>query len=898
MKPTCRSNRFMAWTLAAAFGGVVFPVGALAQAGGRGSSATPPATSATVIRVARSQDGITFTDTGEVLLQHAAAPDLEVLPNGDLLTIFDFAGSDGSWEPTVMAASRSRDEGRSWSRAGAIRMRVGGARGRTLHARHGDMIRDRSGRFRLFFFANVDRKNGHSRGRANGMGVVRSAVTLNGLDYYVDRRTLIRLPAMGEAHPMATRVGTRIHLFAAEGHADTDPEKARAEHFVSRDGRRFVHLRPSRTPEVNFLGSIVTVREGLRAYVSSEAGVRSLVSRDARDWVPESGLRLAGGWDPAVARLKDGSYLMLYCAPLDAEASATEQLVEVPFDAGRVDDAEMLADAEPLEDWYPLDELDDPANNASADAMPEVGSQVIVDPADAPDDHSVVVAILDPDGKEADGTSESATTPAGGEAEGGDLMDRLAESDAAQQEFLRGLLEPVEPETVVWADAEGYAPMPDFTKRVDYLEWYKQYALGQPEDNAYEHYMRFMPGLNDEPGSKPEWPDFNDMFNGDYEGPPVPWDPADRPDWEEAHQAVQDLLEQFRDASMHTGYANPPITSGDMLEGLPDSKDLLVGLMLPSLSPHRQMVRATLADAWRLENGKVSSERMLNAWETCLRAASHLNQGATLIEALVGTAERAQVQETARWALKHEVFRGDELRSAFETLRDYDQGNWDMTHATRGEHAMSMDFTQWMFSPPAPDGQPKLNPERAEALASWDWIDEHTVESYSGLGPDDAYATIEAFDGYYRQLTEQMRIGYPDVRAADIAASAEEYIHATPLTDMFLPNLSRAYHLHARLETSRRATQLAYATHVFKAENGRWPESLDELPAELGDEIRTDPFTGHDFGYRMTEEGPKIYTLSENAIDDDGVHSRRWNDEPDPETGSDDHVFWPPQSKP
>ena len=67
MRPTCRSNRFMTWALAAALGGVVFPVGVLAQAGGRESSATPPPTSATVIRVARSQDGITFADTGEVL---------------------------------------------------------------------------------------------------------------------------------------------------------------------------------------------------------------------------------------------------------------------------------------------------------------------------------------------------------------------------------------------------------------------------------------------------------------------------------------------------------------------------------------------------------------------------------------------------------------------------------------------------------------------------------------------------------------------------------------------------------------------------------------------------------------------------------------------------------------
>jgi len=884
----------MTWALTVGLSGVVFPVGAWARDGGRGLSATPAATSATVIRVARSRDGLTFADTGEVLLLHAGAPDLEVLPNGDLLALFDFAGGDDSQRQTVMAASRSRDDGRSWSRAEAIRMHVGGARGRALHGQHGDIIRDRGGRFRLFFFTDTDLRNGHSRGRANGAGLVGSAVTLNGLDYYVDRRTLIRLPARSEVHPVVARLGTRIHVLAAErgaALADTETETARAEHYVSRDGRRFVRLRPMRTPEVEFLGSIVPVRDSLRAYVSSEAGVRSLVSRDGRDWASEPGLRLANGWDPAVARLKDGSYLMLYCAALDAEAPAAAQLVEVPFEAGTADDGKELAEAEPLEDWPILEGLDP---DAISDELPIGEGQA----GEASENHAVVVQILDADGKEADSTSEPDSAPLGGDAEGGDLENRLAEGDAAQQEFLRELLEPVEPETVVWADAEGFAPLPDFATKVDYLEWYKRYALGQPEDNAYEHYMRFLPALYDEPEAGAERIELNDMFNGDYEGPPIPWEPADHPDWEQTHQAVQELLEQFREASMHTGYANPPITPGNDIEGLPDSENLLIGLMLPSLAPHRRAVRATLADAWRKEDGKVSSKRMLDAWETCLRAASHLTQGATLIEALVGTAERAQVQETARWALKHDVFSGDELRSAFETLRDYDRGSWDMTQATRGEHAMAMDFTQWMFSPPAADGGPKLNTERAEALAKWDWIDEHPVESYSDLGPDDAYATIEAFDNYYRQLTEQMRIGYPDVRAGDIEASAEEYIHATPITDMLLPNLSRAYHLHARLETSRRATQLAYATHLFKAEYGRWPESLDELPAEYGHEIRTDPFTGHDFGYRLTEEGPKIYTLSENGIDDDGVHSPRWNDEPDPETGSDDHVFWPPQPRP
>ena len=118
---------------------------------------------------------------------------------------------------------------------------------------------------------------------------------------------------------------------------------------------------------------------------------------------------------------------------------------------------------------------------------------------------------------------------------------------------------------------------------------------------------------------------------------------------------------------------------------------------------------------------------------------------------------------------------------------------------------------------------------------------------------------------------------------------------ATPLTKTFMPGLSRYYKLTAREETSRRATQLAYATHLFQKQNGRWPASLDELPAEYGEKMRTDPFTGEYFGYRVDEYGPRIYSLSENGVDDGGVHSRRWDDQP--VEGSDDHVYWPPQPR-
>ena len=110
-------------------------------------------------------------------------------------------------------------------------------------------------------------------------------------------------------------------------------------------------------------------------------------------------------------------------------------------------------------------------------------------------------------------------------------------------------------------------------------------------------------------------------------------------------------------------------------------------------------------------------------------------------------------------------------------------------------------------------------------------------------------------------------------------------------------SLSRYYQLRARSTASQRATQLAYATELFKAHHGRYPESIAELPGDRGETMKIDPFTGDYFGYQLTEDGPRIYSMSEDGLDGGGVHAPRWNDVP-ADDGSDDHVFWPPQHRP
>ncbi|UCE61498.1 MAG: hypothetical protein JSU63_07065, partial [Phycisphaerales bacterium] len=868
----------------------------------------------------------------------------------------------------------------------------------------------------------------------------------------------------------------------------------------------------------SFMGSAVAISKGVRAYISGDDGIRSFISQDGRRWKPEPGLRLAGAWDPAVIKLRDGSYMMIYCASAETQQPTSTQLVSAAdymspdvhdygFDgmdavsseystddlwggawegdtqapetaayedsiAGIDDEGfddsadeqalEALADAADTQEYGSTaapsgdHEIDGPADGwrdsgrsstkhanyegpTYKDGYGEIGSAAerTVDTNSRSSRHDEP-PYKDSYAEQVDntnnGTTQNATMPSSGrdlegeyqlseaasrhgpgedsqwmasESAGTDAdlvlalpssgvsdsyappptdrpsaTSRLDEEDAsweddwAQADYDGGNEEPIEeydrhadadsstsrpdnsgldgplsqsadagtprsestpepgeanltdiewptsgPEDWPEQDALAFVPAPNFEEKIEYLDWYSELALQKVEDNAFDAYAVFIPGPGDWNESQVEWPELNDMFNDrEYEGAPAPWDPQEHPEWEESNREAQELLGLFREATTHEGYSPPVMLSEEEMDSDANEYGLMLGIRLGSLGSHRRLGRATLADAWRMDDGEVSPQRLLEAWRTALRDARHLAQGATLIEELVAMAMRRDVQYNARWALKHVEFSAEQLESALKLLMQLDGGYRDPTLAIVGEHAMSMDTLQYVFMPEKPGGTPRINMDNAKQLLDMTEFTEElraeTLERLARMTPDDIQTSIEATDACYRELAHLFRTGYPEVRGADIQKTLQRYIRTNVWTELLLPDLTRVYVLRARDETSRRGTQLTYAVHLFKARNGRWPNSLDELPGDHPRQMRIDPFTGKDFAYRVDDNGPKIYSLSENAVDDGGVHSPRWDDEltKDTETTregagardaespsttfSDDFVFWPPQPRP
>ncbi len=817
-------------------------VAALAESRPAASSqpASRPAPGEAVLRMAVSEDGLTFTDRGIVFQEAAAAPALVGWPDGQLSLICDRRTAEGLF---LMVASRSTDGGEHWSRPELVRMEGS----RSVPGRHGALVSMPDGKARLYYVAGGGKtKKGAGRRAAATQPfdatMVLSAVTRDGLNYTPDRVMGLAFGTHLDLHVAAWQSAGWTHLFVDVLSSEDDGKPVRwpgVLHLVSGDEQHFEQAGPVPLEKGQSIGSVIAANGRARAYVSTPDGVRSIASGDGLHWKAEDGLRVPGGADPAVVRLKDGKYLMVYRAiDRPPRGGLAEQTGQPPAERGLGAMGESPAQAE--------------------------APQVV---AAAGGEQSIQEAGLD-----------TGPLTEGSQAEGASAPNGSADWDGAES-----------------------PPTPDFVTAVNYTEWLRRNLVTDVENNALDAYDAFMPHQRDLSEERPDFPgEINDMFNSAYEGPIIPWDPAAYPEWEATHHSIQGLLEQFRQATRYEQYACPLMDPGT--NDSPDGVLPVSSLTLPSLAVHRAMVKATLADAWRLENGRVDPARMVDAFETCLRNGDHMEQGNTLIHHLVGFAAQAMVERNALKALQHNVFETPgQVEAALNTLRQYDRYDASSTRWLPLEQAAALDMVQYLY-PPGGEGQPRLDRDRAAyAIRTYDShpsdmsseeVEAHVQEKVAALeklSPEQVRQSVEIIDSHFRELREKWRMGYPQVRLQDVAELEAGHGSTNMLTGLAIPGVFNAYHCVGRNEAGRRATQLTYEVHLFKARNGRWPASLDELPLQYGETSRIDPFTGESFGYQLTESGPTIYSAGEDGQDNGGVHAD------DLKREGTDHVFWPPR---
>lgn len=264
-----------------------------------------------LLRIAESEDGLSFTDTREVFLENASAPDLVRLPDQDLLAIFDYHDPDAPQNPPVLAVCRSSDDGASWS--GPYPIRNQGTPSDGLQLRFGTLVVMPTGLVRMFCLG-VEPSGDPSHGGFERY--IASAVTRNGLDYVMDPAVRIPIQGSARAQPTAAWAGGRLELFIT---ARREPGEAYRTggtvfRYSSLDGRLFEPT--DRLRLVGLIGSIVVPeKHRFRLYFSYRNEILSMGSLNGIHWGHEPGVRLKNASDAAVIQLRDGRFWMLYVAP-------------------------------------------------------------------------------------------------------------------------------------------------------------------------------------------------------------------------------------------------------------------------------------------------------------------------------------------------------------------------------------------------------------------------------------------------------------------------------------------------------------------------------------------------------------------------------------------------------
>jgi len=830
---------------------VLLLVGFYALSGGAAVAPGPPTTAPTAaiphptaLYVVRSVEERRFSGTGQVFIRGGSTPVMVRLNNNELLALFEhnvsqpperYVGTvsrEQVSDPTWYA-TRSKDNGASWLPPRPIRIEGLAA---PLRACRPTLLVMPTGQVRMYFSATA--LTDRVKGRPSTL--LLAADTRDGAVFRLDRDVRIALGQLTAPRLSAFQAGSWIILLVAP--KDPDPHVPVLQ-FISHDGRSFSH--PERVARAEPIGQVVRVDENhLRMFVPVDDAIHTRISSDGIRWRSEDGPCLKDAFDAAVAVTGTNEYLILCSRSASAAGTPDAQpLLSLPSDASSDTIAAVAHDPSSAERGQ---------GPASADVHGTTGET---------------------------SETETATDDASHADEG---WDDFASPDMDSEWGYTGAWGGAGDRGFDGTDASGFAPVADLSNPVDYVAWVFQ-QMPQPGQNAYESYIPMLDAMDQLPEEA-----FQDRYNaGETDDPPGPWKPADHPTWEASYQAQAEVLDLFRQASQDPR----PWNSLQWPEDYDPRDSPLISLLLPPLARMRGATRATLSQAWRAEDGTVPPEQMRDALSTTLGASATLMDGTTLIENLVGTATGTLARENARWALYQNVFTSaDEIEATLDILRERDVPPADPGRWVRFEHAASMDIVQHLFEPAEPGGEPALRQDRVERLSE---IAGEEFQSMFTWTPQDAVRSAESLDEFYRTFKDVVDTSWPYDPSINLDELTENYRQENELCGLLLPSLSRAYEIQRRGEASRRATQLVYSVEVFRERYGRYPASLDELPYEQASYVRTDPFTGYDFVYRLGDTGPTIYSAGSDGVDDGGVHAPRWESKSGEPA---DYVFWPPVS--
>jgi hypothetical protein len=276
----------------------------------------------------------------------------------------------------------------------------------------------------------------------------------------------------------------------------------------------------------------------------------------------------------------------------------------------------------------------------------------------------------------------------------------------------------------------------------------------------------------------------------------------------------------------------------------------------------------------------------LESCQTILKLCRHMDDEPYLIAFLV---QRAIFAIGTR-ALWDEVLSdADASATAYRTVLA-ELRAWDIdrafVRALKGERALTNEMYEWLRS----ETQKLQNP-----FSLWQtFVGEKSVNLMFLLSPRNWFAENQLLMlEFYRQfiLIAQKGVPYDRQQVRQLIAEFKRkcrkgwtitlgkraiswgrYPLAEVSIDTYDPLLDQVTDTHAL----QRVTMTALALRLYRKENGRYPENLQQLVPKYLPSVPIDPYDGKPLRYRKLQKGFKVWSVGGNRKDDGGVKVRDW----------------------
>jgi hypothetical protein len=318
--------------------------------------------------------------------------------------------------------------------------------------------------------------------------------------------------------------------------------------------------------------------------------------------------------------------------------------------------------------------------------------------------------------------------------------------------------------------------------------------------------------------------------------------------------------------------------------------------LLPHLGPMRNLTRLMAADTSRaIEAG--DAEVAYSNIIAMLGLACHADEHPLLISGLVRmslqnyayrSAQEVMIARPDLWSddqlrnLAHRIaaiemtpddwFNGERFWFYDYLQRTYtDDGHGGGQITSRGADATAMYSDGIMSSPPTTSRSAVIAaslPVAAALLAPRDdmrrvydsLMDQSILESHRSLWADDGLETVE---DVILKMNESFRTR---IRYAPIL--------------IFMPAMSAVNRNIHTQEGYRDGVLVGIALELYKRQHGDWPGELDELVPGYLPSVPVDRLTGNPVRYRVTGDGPVVYSVGVDGDDDGGRPPVDLTDEP------------------